>query len=159
MPSVPDVARPQPAALAAAQPGGLAGLDPGRSKCGLVLTDAERRRIGQALVLPPLDALAQLQRWHQQQQLVAVVLGDGTGSARWQQQLSPLLPVWMIDERGTTLAARQRYWQLEPVRGWRRLVPSGLRQPPRDWDDVVAQLLLERWLGYPLLRDPAVRRR
>jgi hypothetical protein len=30
-----------------------------------------------------------------------------------------------------------------------------LRQPPRDWDDVVAQLLLERWLGRPLPRRTA----
>jgi RNase H-fold protein (predicted Holliday junction resolvase) len=61
-----------------------------------------------------------------------------------------------VDERGTTLAARERYWQLFPAQGWRRLLPKGLRQPPRDWDDVVAQLLLERWLKRPLLRtEPA----
>jgi hypothetical protein len=57
-----------------------------------------------------------------------------------------------VDERGTTLEARRRYWQLFPPRGWRRLLPQGLRQPPRDWDDVVAQLLLERRLGRTLIR-------
>lgn len=36
-----------------AAPGPLAGLDPGRSKCGLVLTDPQRLEIRQALVLPP----------------------------------------------------------------------------------------------------------
>ena len=58
-----------------------------------------------------------------------------------------------MPEAGTTLAARQRYWQLEPPRGWRRLLPEGLRLPPRDIDDVVAQLLLERHLQRPLQRD------
>ncbi|MFM7086864.1 MAG: resolvase [Cyanobium sp.] len=133
--------------------GPLAGLDPGRSKCGLVLTDPHRRQIRQALVLAPEAAWEQLRLWQQQQQLAAVVLGDGTGSAAWQRRLRPLLPVQLVDERGSTLAARQRYWQLEPARGWRRLLPRGLRQPPRDWDDVVAQLLLERWLGHPLQRQ------
>ena len=33
-----------------------------------------------------------------------------------------------------------------------RLLPTGLRLPPRDIDDVVAQLLLERWLGEALRR-------
>lgn len=141
-------------ASAAAIPaeGPLAGLDPGRSKCGLVLSDAERRRILVARVLPPEAAWQELQGWRQQQGLVAVVLGDGTGSAAWRQCLEPLLPVALVAERGTTLAARERFWQLEPPRGWRRLLPEGLRQPPRDWDDVVAQLLLERWLGRTLQR-------
>ncbi|MCP9785475.1 resolvase [Cyanobium sp. N5-Cardenillas] len=135
-----------------AAPGPLAGLDPGRSKCGLVLTDPERLEIRQALVLPPEAAWQRLQDWHHHQALAAVVIGDGTGSGPWRRRLEPLLPVELVDERGTTLAARQRYWELFPARGWRQLLPQGLRQPPRDFDDVVAQLLLERQLGRPLLR-------
>ncbi len=135
-----------------AGPGPLAGLDPGRSKCGLVLTDPERRQILEALVLPPEAAWERLEGWHRRQDLAAVVLGDGTGSGAWRQRLEPLLPVELVDERGTTLAARRRYWELFPARGWRRLLPLGLRQPPRDVDDVVAQLLLERRLGRELLR-------
>ena len=133
-------------------PGPLAGLDPGRSKCGLVLTDPERREIRQALVLPPEAAWEHLQHWHRHQVLAAVVIGDGTGSGPWRRRLEPLLPVELVDERGTTLAARRRYWELFPARGWRQLLPVGLRQPPRDWDDVVAQLLLERRLGRTLIR-------
>jgi RNase H-fold protein (predicted Holliday junction resolvase) len=139
-------------------PGPLAGLDPGRSKCGLVLTDPERREIRQALVLPPEAAWEHLQHWHRHQALAAVVIGDGTGSGPWRRRLEPLLPVELVDERGTTLAARRRYWQLFPARGWRQLLPLGLRQPPRDWDDVVAQLLLERRLGRELPRPSAAGR-
>lgn len=144
--SAPDLSASIPAE------GPLAGLDPGRSKCGLVLSDAPRRRLLVARVLPPEAAWQELMRWRREQGLVAVVLGNGTGSAAWRQRLEPLLPVGLVEERGTTLAARERFWQLEPARGWRRLLPAGLRQPPRDWDDVVAQLLLERWLGWPLQR-------
>ena len=132
--------------------GPLAGLDPGLSKCGLVLTDARRSRFDEALVLPPREAWETLRRWHRDQSLRVVVVGDGTGSRRWCEELSATLAVQLVDERGSTLAARQRYWDLFPARGWRRLLPRGLRQPPRDWDDVVAQLLVERWLGRPLPR-------
>jgi len=132
--------------------GPVAGLDPGRSKCGLVLTDPARRRIVSALVQPPGPAMAALEQWVAAG-LVAVVLGNGTGSRDWRQRLEHRLPVLLVEEGGSTLAARQRYWQLEPPRGWRRLLPRGLRLPPRDIDDVVAQLLLERWLGHPLQRD------
>jgi RNase H-fold protein (predicted Holliday junction resolvase) len=130
----------------------VAALDPGRSKCGLVRTDPQRRRIEEALVLPPGPCRELLLAWHRDLKLAVVVLGDGTGSRRWQERLAGELPLLLVDERGSTLAARRRYWELERPRGWRLLLPEGLRQPPRDWDDVVAQLLLERWLGHPLKR-------
>jgi hypothetical protein len=134
--------------------GAVAGLDPGRSKCGLVRTDPQRRRILEARVLTPPETLEALRRW-QRQGLALVVLGDGTGHRTWQRQLEPWLPVALVAERGTTLEARDRYWRIEPAQGWRRLLPPGLRQPPRDWDDVVAQILVERWLGQALPRELA----
>jgi RNase H-fold protein (predicted Holliday junction resolvase) len=82
-----------------------------------------------------------------------VILGDGTSSHTWRPLLRQLnLELTLVDERGSSLAARQRYWELDPPNPWMRLLPTGLRLPPRDIDDVVAQLLLERWLGKPLQR-------
>ena len=132
----------------------LAGLDPGRSKCGLLLAEVDSRSVLAAAILPPAPALELLQRWRQQG-MALVVFGDGTGSADWRRQLQRLgIRTEQVDERGTTLAARQRYWQLEGNRSWQRwLLPAGLRLPPRDIDDVVAQLLLERHLGQPLRRE------
>jgi GNAT superfamily N-acetyltransferase len=131
---------------------GIAAVDPGRSKCGLAVTDQAGQTVVAAAILTPADSLALLQQW-QGQGLSLVLLGNGTGSGRWREQLAPSgLAIQQCDEWGTTLAARQRYWQLEPPRGWRRCLPRGLRLPPRDIDDVVAQLLLERHLGRPLAR-------
>lgn len=127
--------------------GALAALDPGRSKCGLARTDPGRTGIEEALVLSPEAAGERLRAWAEAGMITAVLVGNGTGSARWSRELARLLPVTLVEERGTTLAARRRYWELFPAHGWRRLLPAGLRQPPRDWDDVVAQLLIERALG------------
>lgn len=136
------------------EPGaGLAGLDPGRSKCGLVLADRSGSRVLAAAILPPQASEILLRRWSDQG-LQGVILGSGTGSAPWQTRLADLgSPVCTVEEWGTTLAARDRYWQLEGSRSWRRWLPAGLRLPPRDLDDVVAQLLLERHLGHTLQRD------
>ncbi|MGA0996296.1 MAG: resolvase [Vulcanococcus sp.] len=133
------------------------GLDPGRSKCGLVRSDHSRGQIEVAAVLSPEECFKQIGIWRERLGIEGVVLGDGTGSKHWQRQLSDLgLAVQVIPEAGTTLAARARYWQLEPPRGWRRLLPEGLRLPPRDYDDVVAQLLLERHWGTELRREPGL---
>jgi len=136
----------------AAVPGALAALDPGRSKCGLVRTDEHRSRIVAAQVLPPQAALARLRQWQAEAPVTLLLLGAGTGSAPWRTSLKGLVDFELVEEGGTTLAARRRYWQLVPARGWRCWLPQGLRQPPRDWDDVVAQVLLERWLGRELPR-------
>ena len=142
------------AALRHPAPGPVAGLDPGRSKCGLVLTDPRRTTIREALVLPPEQARTLLLDWQRAQALRLVVIGNGTGSGAWLPWLGDRLEVVQVEERDSTLAARRRYWQLFPPRGWRRLLPEGLLQPPRDWDDVVAQLLHERWLGRLQPREP-----
>jgi hypothetical protein len=108
--------------------------------------------VREARVLPPERVMTQLQAWHCVAPLAAVVIGDGTGSSLWRRRLAGHWPVLVVDEHGTTLAARRRYWQLHPPGLPLRLLPEGLRQPPRDWDDVVAQLLLERLLQRPLER-------
>ena len=130
----------------------LVGLDPGRSKCGLVLADVEQALVREAGVLPAEQCRRRIETWLASGGCRAVVLGNGTGSAPWQSWLGDRLPVVLVPEAGTTLEARSRYWQLEPPRSWRRLLPRGLRLPPRDVDDVVAQILLERHLGRELRR-------
>lgn len=133
------------------------GLDPGRSKCGLVRSEQTTGQIEVAAVLSPEECFKQIAIWRERPGLEGVVLGDGTGSKHWQRQLNDLgLAIQVIPEAGTTLAARARYWQLEPPRGWRRMLPEGLRLPPRDYDDVVAQLLLERHWGTELRREPGL---
>ena len=133
------------------------GLDPGRSKCGLVRSEQTTGQIEVAAVLSPEECFKQIAIWRERPGLEGVVLGDGTGSKHWQRQLNDLgLAIQVIPEAGTTLAARARYWLLEPPRGWRRLLPEGLRLPPRDYDDVVAQLLLERHWGTELRREPGL---
>ncbi len=131
----------------------LAAIDPGSSKCGLLLADSHELVVLAAGVLPPQRCRELLLEWFSPEHCAGIVVGNGTGSKAWEQWLSEqALPALMVPEAGTTLEARQRYWELEPARGWRRLLPRGLRIPPRDVDDVVAQILLERQLNARLNR-------
>jgi RNase H-fold protein (predicted Holliday junction resolvase) len=78
-------------------------------------------------------------------------MGDQTTAKKWKQQLNqelnPALNIVLVDERYTTLEARDRYWQMFPPTGLTKLLPRGLRQPPRPIDDIVAILLIERYLN------------
>lgn len=77
-----------------------------------------------------------------------VVLGDGTGSRALAAALRGrgLCPE-LVDETGTSEMARLLYWRRYPPRGVGRLVPVGLRVPPRPIDDFAAYAIALRVLG------------
>ena len=133
----------------------VVALDPGRSKCGLLLADITTNTVLQGRVIPSAEVLDQLLAWMvnaqgEATQIAELVIGDGTSSTVWQQQLPANLKVRVVDETGTTLRARARYWQLWPSRGWKRLLPLGLRIPSGDLDAIAALVILENYLGRPL---------
>jgi len=133
----------------------MAALDPGRAKCGLAFSP-DGRSLQALWIGSPALVVPQLQAWHARAPLQGVVVGGGTGSDGWPERLQRQLPgvvVWLRPEHGTTLLARERYWQLWPPRGWRRWLPAGLRLPPGPLDDLAALVLLEAHLGTTLDSD------
>lgn len=127
----------------------ILGFDPGRDKCGLAVMSINRQ-LYYHQVIPALDTLSNIKVLRQQFPISQIVMGDQTTAKRWQQQLmqelAPL-PIAMVDERYSSLQARDRYWQMYPPQGFSRLLPQGLRQPPRPVDDIVAIILIERYLA------------
>jgi RNase H-fold protein (predicted Holliday junction resolvase) len=127
----------------------ILGFDPGRDKCGVALVGADRS-VWLHTVVPAAEAIAIINTLGQQYDITQIVLGNQTTAAQWrqqlEQQLTPLLPIAMIDERYSTLEARDRYWAMYPAKGLTRLIPQGMRDVPRPIDDIVAIILVERYL-------------
>jgi len=122
-------------------------LDPGRCKCGLILADCSSHCVIEGHVLATEAVLDTLERWRTIAPVDRLVLGNGTASESLKRLLPPDLPVKLVDESGSTLKARKRYWQLWPPRGWRRVVPKGLLIPPTELDALAALVILESELG------------
>jgi RNase H-fold protein (predicted Holliday junction resolvase) len=77
-------------------------------------------------------------------------MGDQTTAKEWQSKFKaefPEINIVTVDERFSSQEARQRYWQIYPAKGWVSLIPLGLRSPPRPVDDIVAMILIERYLS------------
>lgn len=94
-------------------------------------------------------AVATIETLRQQFPVSLVVMGDQTTAKDWQQTLRGLPDpprIILVDERYSSLEARDRYWQMYPPKGLTRLVPQSLRSIPRPVDDIVAILLIERYL-------------
>ncbi|MFN6570486.1 pre-16S rRNA-processing nuclease YqgF [Dendronalium sp. ChiSLP03b] len=128
----------------------ILGFDPGKDKCGLAVMGLDRQ-IHYHEVVPAKEAIATIGTLQQNFPISLLVMGNQTTAKRWKQQLSEelteALNIILVDERYTTLEARDRYWQMYPPKGLTKLLPQGMRQPPRPIDDIVAILLIERYLN------------
>jgi RNase H-fold protein (predicted Holliday junction resolvase) len=128
----------------------ILGFDPGKDKCGVAVMGVDRQLHYHEVVLSD-HAIASIQELRQRFPISLLVMGDQTTSKRWKQQLqselSEEMNIVLIDERYSTLEARDRYWQMYPPQGLTKLLPQGMRQPPRPIDDIVAILLIERYLS------------
>ncbi|PSB03248.1 pre-16S rRNA-processing nuclease YqgF [Merismopedia glauca] len=126
----------------------LLGFDPGKDKCGVAILETDGKIIYHQVISSP-EAVSTLQNLSQKFQVTKLVMGNQTTAKTWEKRLKQEmgnLPIILIDERYSTLEARDRYWQMYPPQGLIRLVPQGMREPPRPIDDIVAIILLERYL-------------
>jgi RNase H-fold protein (predicted Holliday junction resolvase) len=123
------------------------GIDPGTRKVGIAVVAG---RVGAPLCLAVVALEAFGERAAEligQFGVRAIALGGGTHTAQVAALLaSHGLPIAIVDERETTLRARARYFEVNPPRGWRRLIPRGMLLPPRPIDDFAALLIAERFL-------------
>ncbi|MBW4525992.1 MAG: Holliday junction resolvase RuvX [Phormidium tanganyikae FI6-MK23] len=126
----------------------ILGFDPGRQKCGLAVMGVDRR-IYYHEVISAETTISTIQFLRDHFPISLLVMGDQTSSKDWKQKLEAELielRVITVDERNSSLEARDRYWQIYPPKGLTRLIPEGMRTPPRPIDDIVAILLIERYL-------------
>ncbi|MBX2862547.1 MAG: pre-16S rRNA-processing nuclease YqgF [Leptolyngbyaceae cyanobacterium MAG.088] len=128
----------------------ILGFDPGRYKCGLAIVGLDRSLCYHEVILAE-KAIAHIESLRLTYPISLIVMGDQTGSKLWKQELSERLKeapnVILVDERYSSLEARDRYWEMFPPKGLNRIVPQSIRTIPRPIDDIVAILLIERYLN------------
>lgn len=125
------------------------GIDPGRSKTGLALVD-EAGKILALHIAPTVAIEAELRRFAGSEVLSAIIMGDGTNNkaiGKAVQDVFPNAQLNLVGEAHSTEEARSLYWQENPPRGWRRLVPLGLLVPPEPLDAYAAVVQVRRWLA------------
>lgn len=130
-----------------AHTGPVLAVDPGKAKCGVALVGRDGSPL--ALRIVPLDRLlpevSDLLASHDHH---TILVGESTGRDAVLQALSPLaLTLHTVPETGTTLRARALYFRDHPPRGLARLLPAGMRVPPRPVDDYAALAIALDWLA------------
>ena len=118
----------------------LVALDPGKN-LGVAFVYADG-----SLGFHAVMTLEQLQTLALPEQ-ATVLVGDGTGSRAVQKVLKNRKIFYeIVDEWGSSLAARDLYFRDHPPTGLQRILPKGLRTPPELIDDYAAYALALAYL-------------
>ena len=127
-------------------------IDPGTAKCGMAVVtrnSAEQIELVWRKIAPVEQFTAALDEAKAARPFEMIILGGGTNSREIVQKIRDYaggIAILVVDEKDTTLHARERYWVNTKRRGWRRLLPATLQVPPEPVDDYVALILAERVL-------------
>ena len=128
-------------------------IDPGNKKCGLVLADVESGNVIEAGIssLSRFSDLVSL--WNENYLISKVIIGDGTNCKYIENQLKlkNIFNFNYVNERGSTLRARFRYWEIWPPNYFFRWLPKEILFPPDNLDAVVALILLEDFLKFSFI--------
>ncbi len=125
----------------------IISIDPGQKKCGLLLADLSKDLVLDGRVVIKSSVIEIIPLWHETEAVSSILLGNGTTSKFWLNLLSNFNEITLVEETGSTLRARERYWDLWPPKGLFRLIPRGLILPPEPLDAVAALILLEDHIG------------
>ena len=127
-------------------------IDPGTHKCGMALVRRDALNHIELLwrSIAPRDRIAaKLEEANDVAAYQLTIVGGGTNSRQVVADIRaqhPSAAILVVDEKDTSMHARERYWLHNPRRGWRRLLPATLQVPPEPVDDYVALILAERVL-------------
>jgi RNase H-fold protein (predicted Holliday junction resolvase) len=128
----------------------ILAIDPGTEKCGVAMIAQDMSIIERRILSP-----SQLEHWVRRKVSerpdCVVVLGEGTGRSAIKRLLGDVLQelgkkAESISEKDTSQLARVLYFELNPPRGWKRLLPVGLRIPPEPYDDLAAVIIGRRYI-------------
>jgi len=125
-------------------------IDPGNKKCGLLLADMQSGNVIKAGI-SSLNKLSDLVCfWNQEYKISKIIIGDGTNCKYIENQLKRknIININFVNEKGSTLRARFRYWEIWPPNYFVRWLPQEILFPPENLDAVVALILLEDFLKY-----------
>ncbi len=128
-------------------------IDPGIKKCGLLLADMQSGKVIEAGIASLSKVSELVSLWNTDHQIMKVLIGDGTNCKYVMNQLkrNNILNINYVNERGSTLRARFRYWEIWPPSYFIRWLPKEILFPPENLDAIVALILLEDFLNHKFI--------
>ena len=119
-------------------------IDPGISKCGLITADIKEKKVYEALVIKSNLLLEYVRNKYKKENNLQFLIGNGTSSKNHIKDLNDLLPNLLIaEEKNSTFRAKQRYFEIFPLRGMQFFLPREIFILNKNLDALAALIIME----------------
>ncbi len=119
-------------------------IDPGKSKCGLVLAEISEKKVYQAIIVKSELIENYVSNLIAAEDISQIIIGNGTTSKAIKEKLYFFKKeIITFEEKNTTYRAKARYFELFPISGLKFLMPREVFIFNKNLDAISALIILE----------------
>ena len=119
-------------------------IDPGKSKCGLVLAEISEKKVYKAIVIKSELLENYVRHLIAAEDISQIIIGNGTTSREMREKLYFFKKeIITFEEKNTTYRAKSRYFELFPISGLKFLIPREVFILNKNLDAISALIILE----------------
>ena len=119
-------------------------IDPGKSKCGLVLAEISEKKVYKAIILKSEALENYVRNLITEEDISQIIIGNGTSSREIREKLYFFKKeIITFEEKNTTYRAKARYFELFPIGGLKILMPREVFILNKNLDAISALIILE----------------
>jgi len=119
-------------------------IDPGKSKCGLVLAEISEKKVYKAIILKSELLENYVRTLIAAEDISQIIIGNGTTSREIREKLYFFKKeIITFEEKNTTYRAKARYFQLFPISGLKFFLPREVFILNKNLDAISALIILE----------------
>ena len=119
-------------------------IDPGKSKCGLVIADISEKKVYKAIILKSELLENYVRHLIAAEDISQIIIGNGTTSKEIREKLYFFKKeILTFEETNTTFRAKARYFELFPINGLKFLMPREVFILNKNLDAISALIILE----------------
>ncbi len=119
-------------------------IDPGKSKCGLVLAEISEKKVYKAIILKSQLLENYVRHLIAVEDVSQIIIGNGTTSKEIREKLYFFKKeIITFEEKNTTYRAKARYFELFPISGLKFLIPREVFILNKNLDAISALIILE----------------
>ena len=119
-------------------------IDPGKSKCGLVLAEISEKKVYKAIILKSELIENYVSNLIAAEDISQIIIGNGTTNKEIREKLDFFKKeIITFEEKNTTYRAKARYFELFPMSGFKSLMPREVFILNKNLDAISALIILE----------------
>ena len=119
-------------------------IDPGKSKCGLVLAEISEKKVYKAIILKSELIENYVRNLITAEDISQIIIGNGTTSIEIKEKLYFFKKeIITFEEKNTTFRAKARLFELFPIAGLKFLLPREVFILNKNLDAISALIILE----------------